>query len=90
MNKKILLPVAIAALMGVAYLAKPATAQTEGFSDIQLANVEALASEEDYYGKTCWSKGEYDVDYPDALVCDNPCKMKPWNPPIFGGKSTCM
>ena len=46
MNKKNLLPVAIAALMGVAYLAKPATAQTEGFSDIQLANVEALADVE--------------------------------------------
>lgn len=46
MNKKFLLPVAIATLMGVAYLAKPATAQTEGLSDIQLANVEALADVE--------------------------------------------
>ncbi|MDE6263912.1 MAG: NVEALA domain-containing protein [Paramuribaculum sp.] len=48
MKKKILVPAAIAALMGVGgYFAKSATTQNDGLSDLELANAEALANLED-------------------------------------------
>lgn len=87
--KRNFISIAVAVLMGTGLvLAKFTIPQDNALSEIQLANVEALVDNE-YSGKSCWSDGKYDADYPDALVCDNPCKMKPWNPPMFGGKSYC-
>lgn len=64
--------------------------QTDEFTPLQLANIEALATEESYSGQPCYSGGEYDSTKPRALVCDVPCVMKPWNPPLFGGVSKCQ
>lgn len=57
--------------------------------NISLANIEALSNDE-YSGKPCYNKGNYNIDKPDALVCGTPCKMKPWNTPLWGGTSYCQ
>jgi hypothetical protein len=58
-------------------------------SDIVLQNIEALTDDE-FTGKPCYSEGKYDIEKPEALVCDSPCKMKPWNTPLWGGVSYCQ
>ncbi len=91
--KRFFISAAVAVMMGTCLvIGKFTVPQDNDFSEIQLANIEALTNNE-YSGKACWAKGSYDIDYPEALVCDTPCKMKPWNPPLFGswfgGMSYC-
>lgn len=46
---------------------------SETLSDVALANVEALANNEDTGpGSPCY-KGDYDSNLPEATKCDHPC-----------------
>lgn len=49
--------------------------ETEGMSDTMLANVEALANLEIGVGNPCY-KGAYNSMLPDAVKCDNPCRIQ--------------
>ena len=91
--KRILFSVAIAAALGAGSFAgfralNPAERQ---LSDIELANIEALAEDEnDFEGETCYNSGKYNADSPKTVVCDNPCKLKNWNPGLWPTTSFCL
>lgn len=90
MKKSIMIPTAIAVLMSVAVSFGHFAKTDDGLSDLQLANAEALADDDEYSGKPCYNEGKYDYNWPDALVCGTPCQMQPWNPPMWGGVSHCQ
>lgn len=89
MKKLIFSCVVIAALSSVAFFVD-ASKQIPELTPAQLANIEALAKGDDYSGKPCYVNGEYNADWPETLVCDSPCKMKPWKPSLFPTLSYCL
>ena len=75
MKKNLLKGLAVAALAMIAgYNMYQAHSETEGMSELMLANVEALASGESVAGEPCY-KGEYDTNLPSAVKCDHPCRQ---------------
>lgn len=65
MKKKIIMPAAIAALMGIGVSSSPIlTSHVDGLSDLQLANAEALAENEPSSGYGCgYAAYEWDNDF---------------------------
>lgn len=86
-----ILTVALAAIFGVGgtIASRIQTAPEEEASELALKNIEALGDDENS-GKPCYNKGNYDITKPDAMVCDDSCKLLPWNTPISGGTSHCL
>lgn len=90
--KKAVYSVALLAIMGISgYSGIKALSLDTEENSIEMANVEALArgEGEPTTGDPCYSRGEYDSDYPEAVVCDNPCVRKPWNPNLWETISYC-
>ena len=73
MKKIFLAAVAIAAL--ASYNIYRSNSETENMSETMLANVEALANLEIGVGNPCY-KGAYNSMLPDAVKCDNPCRVQ--------------
>lgn len=61
------------------------------FSDLELANIEALTNNEDGIpsGDPCYNVGKYDIDYPEVVICGKPCYRQKTNLPIFPTRSYC-
>lgn len=91
--RKAVYSVALLVIMGISgYSGIKTLSLDAGENSIELANVEALARDEGsspMSGDPCYSKGEYNSDYPEAVVCDNPCVRKPWNPNLWETISYC-
>lgn len=63
-------------------------------SSIMLANIEALANNEDsehdsLSGSPCYNGGHFDIEYPEAVVCGNPCTRQNYDPGFWASRSYC-
>ncbi len=93
--RKAVYSVALLAIMGISgYSGIKTLSLDTGGNSIELANVEALARDEGnssspMSGDPCYSDGKYNGDYPETVVCDKPCKVKPWKPDFWGSISYC-
>ena len=88
--KKIFYTMAVAAALFAGYSAYNEQNKSE-FTDIALANVEALANDTEIQsGAACYSNSIYDIDYPKVVKCGTPsCVYSTERLPIFPQISYC-
>ena len=99
MNRKILIGSAVIAITGVALVNMGITSKTDGMSDSSLANVEALAQNED--GGTsvgmCFMRSSFNGSYGTKRFCDSrtnatmiyPCQEESMNFYIESNRDRC-
>jgi len=95
MRKTILSAALITAVATGSYLGFNATStNSEQLSDIMLDNIEALAGNESnntesLSGSPCYNSGKFDIEYPEAVVCGNPCVRQNHDPGFWSSTSYC-
>lgn len=90
MKKNILKLVFASAFALVAGYSVYASQQEVEMSDLAMANVEALANDENIgSGDPCWN-ADYDADKPKAVKCGTPCKYEPLDIHWWSGTSYCL
>lgn len=89
MRKKLLSFVVVAAAGTACFAVFESNTQAREFTDLELANIEALTQTEIASGEPCY-KGEYNIDKPMVVSCEEPrCMFKHLELGLFPKTSYC-